>query len=214
MVIREEDEQWGVPQLVGRPICHLSQMGLQIVAVVAAHGLRTSQVREPTFRRGYQRSVIDYILMDVRLWSSLVDMEVRSTTDSDHYPLAILLNGGNFVRSSNWGLLALPELNISNDLRRVTWTRVLANQEAHAEIYQWFVQLLDDFEDLHEDSNLFSQTHSLLFDKVKLIFSREYRGSQRSGAKHPHRFNRDCRMTRRVLITAIRECNRAAIKCA
>ncbi|KAJ1101584.1 hypothetical protein NDU88_006650 [Pleurodeles waltl] len=86
--------------------------------------------------------------------------------------------------------------------------------KAHAEIYQWFVQLLEEYEDQRVDPNLFLQTHSSLFAKLKLIFCREHQGSQGSGVKHPHWFNQDCRMAKRALVTAIRECNRAAIKCA
>ncbi|KAJ1142818.1 hypothetical protein NDU88_009131 [Pleurodeles waltl] len=221
MVIREEDEQWDVPQLVGRPISQLSHMALQIVAMVVAHGLsacnggtNSDQERTPTFRRGHQRNVIVYILLDVQLWTDLVDMEVLNTTESDHRPLAVRLKGGKCVRSPNWGLSDLPEPSFSNNQRQVTWPRVLADREENAEIYQCFIRVLDEFEELHVDPNLFLQTHDLLFDKLKLIFSSEYRGSLRSGAKHPHWFNQDCRMAKWALVTAIRECNRADIKYA
>ncbi|KAJ1204246.1 hypothetical protein NDU88_008027 [Pleurodeles waltl] len=161
----EEDEKWGAPQLIGKPLSHLSEKVLQLVEMVVAHGLRAcngrisyDQVRAPTFRRGHQKSVIDYILMDVWLWLDMVDMEVLSTTKSDHCPLAVSLNGGNYLRSSARKFSTLPEPSLSSNQRQVTWPRVLADLDTHAKIYQWCVQYVADPEDQPVDPNHYLQT--------------------------------------------------------
>ncbi|KAJ1124508.1 hypothetical protein NDU88_002959 [Pleurodeles waltl] len=41
----EEDEQWGVPLLVGKPLSHLSDMALQIVAMVSALGYAPAMIK-------------------------------------------------------------------------------------------------------------------------------------------------------------------------
>ncbi|KAJ1126822.1 hypothetical protein NDU88_005228 [Pleurodeles waltl] len=189
--------------------------------MVSAHGLRacngrtsSDQARVPTFRWGHQRSVINYFLIDMRLWPGLVDMEVLSTTDSDHCPLAILLNGGNYFMFSAREFLALPEPSVTRNQRRVTWPRALAGQNTHAEIHQWFVLYLAELEGLFVDPNLVLQILSIFFDKLKSIFVREYQGSQGLGEKLPQWFSWECRMAKQALVIAIRECNRADIKCA
>ncbi|KAJ1103229.1 hypothetical protein NDU88_000656 [Pleurodeles waltl] len=79
--------------------------------------------------------------MDVWSWPDMEDMEVLSTTESDHCPLAVSLNEGNYLRSTARELSTLLEPILSRNQRRAKWPRVLADRDTHAEIYQWFLSL-------------------------------------------------------------------------
>lgn len=89
----EEDAQWGIPQLNLPPIVRWTEVALQINAICLDRGLRALNGRTSsdrmgacTFDNGHCMSRIDYILVDLKIWSTVKDMSITVQLESDHNP--------------------------------------------------------------------------------------------------------------------------------
>lgn len=126
----EEDLYWSIPDPQTTPVKTWSPLALQLNSLTLAHSLRACNGRfesdrpgQPTFNRVGQTSLIDYILVQARLWANILDFFVELRQDSDHNALVLILKPGVLgIDRPNCNLTIGPcHLRVTNNRKNVRW---------------------------------------------------------------------------------------------
>ncbi|KAJ1091456.1 hypothetical protein NDU88_004581 [Pleurodeles waltl] len=181
------------------------------------HGLRPGNGRFPsdiparsTFYRGSYSSLMDYFLIDIRIWHKIKDIKVGDHRYSDHFPL--LLDWDRWfveLEPIKQAERATPALEVARNQHALRWETIM-NKGA----------LLAQMSDLvlrYAAPNTYSLDQTMvkdteIFASLKALFTRENkaRGRLRPAKSNPW-FNITCRRAKSALLVALKLWDRAAI---
>ncbi|XP_078509273.1 serine protease 27-like [Lissotriton helveticus] len=111
---------------------------------------RSDKAGALTYNRHNHTSRIDYILFDVHLWSSVKDMEIISSVESDHNWLYLALSPGWFedIGGPSTRVIVPRESVVSNCGRRLKWAKLTLSVEKMSIISQLLTTASDNLDSL------------------------------------------------------------------
>ncbi|KAJ1152623.1 hypothetical protein NDU88_005398, partial [Pleurodeles waltl] len=186
---QDEDVVWNIPTLQFHSTPRIpSPRVSQIIDLAFTYGLRFGNGRfpndnpaRPTFFRGNYSSCLDYVILDLRVWHLITNVEVGLPRTSDHAPLQIAYNIALFDLPT--GLVDRNDLlKLSSNRRAVKWPSFLKSNLLNHKL-----GVMMSCHQLFEDSIVLSSSeimsaHEGFFAELKELFTKPSKSQLKSSA--------------------------------
>ncbi|KAJ1202464.1 hypothetical protein NDU88_006264 [Pleurodeles waltl] len=214
----EEEFRWSVPSVVAPSPKAWTPVALQITALTLKHGIRACNGRiksdvpsKTTYNRVGRESRLDYALVQIVNWSSILDFRVVERLDSDHNALELDLSHPGPKASITTMGESKPELLLDNNRRRIRWDKLATSQVKLSKLYAGLIPILEKVGELANDvGNIFH--HEKLYqaheDLIKGAASELFTRVQNQKRIQQHNslwYNAVCRKAKGELLRCIKE---------
>lgn len=190
---------------------------LQMNTLTLTHLLRACNGHFPadspgkyTYNRNGQASMIDYILVDVEIWSRIKNFSVQSRSESDHNPLALDLDCPELVGIGGLADNSHTNLTLVDGGRRVRWGTIAQSIDKTATMYKSIIPFLENACAIVENSGGAENTLRLGENHQQMVTTLAdfLYTSKTTNNSHVRGnslwYNQTCREAKHALLTALR----------
>ncbi|KAJ1202031.1 hypothetical protein NDU88_005834 [Pleurodeles waltl] len=214
----EEEFRWSVPSVVAPSPKAWTPVALQITALTLKHGIRACNGRiksdvpsKTTYNRVGRESRLDYALVQIVNWSSILDFRVVERLDSDHNALELDLSHPGPKASITTMGESKPELLLDNNRRRIRWDKLATSQVKLSKLYAGLIPILKKVGELANDvgnivhhEKLYQAHEDLIKGAASELFTR-VQNQKRIQHHNSLWYNAVCRKEKGELLRCIKE---------
>ncbi|KAJ1124319.1 hypothetical protein NDU88_002780 [Pleurodeles waltl] len=214
----EEEFRWSVPPVVAPSPKAWTPVALQITALTLKHGIRACNGRiksdvpsKTTYNRVGRESRLDYALVQIVNWSSILDFRVVERLDSDHNALELDSSHPGPKGSITTMGGSKPELLLDNNRRRIRWDKLATSQVKLSKLYAGLIPILEKVGELANDvgnivhhEKLYQAHEDLIKGAASELFTR-VQNQKRIQQHNSLWYNAVCRKAKGELLRCIKE---------